>query len=220
MDPSTQASFAPPTDPYDILARVLIVGNSTVGKTCLAKNYRNFKFVDTCISTIGIDFYTKIQKSGDTLVKLQIWDTAGQEKFRAITKAYYRGAAAVILVYSIDDRKSFIDVENWLSQIQEQAHDDILILLVANKLDLASARVVEKDEGIKLYESKRLSYFCETSAKTGEHIRELFETLAEKVKLLFLAGSSKVSNRIIFMDKDKKTLSKQKTGDSRGCRCS
>jgi len=165
---------------YDYLFKILLVGESGVGKSCLLLRYADDSFTDAFISTIGVDFKIKTVTLNDKTVKLQIWDTAGQERFRTITTTYYRGAHGVILAYDITDRVSFTRLPNWLAEIQRFAKEDVVILLVGTKLDLADKREVTTQEG-KDFAAKHNMQFLEASSKNKVGVDEAFSTLGTTV---------------------------------------
>ena len=161
--------------------KVLILGDSTVGKTCFLVRYVDDSFDDSTLLSVGMDYRLKNVKTEDgTKVKLQIWDTCGQERYRSISKNYYKGANAIILVFSLIDKKSFESVENWINQIKEEASESILIILVGNKSDLIEKRVISYEEAEKLAKEFNINYF-ECSAKTGENINVAFNDLIEQM---------------------------------------
>ena len=161
--------------------KVLILGDSTVGKTCFLVRYVDDSFDDSTLLSVGMDYRLKNVKTEDgTKVKLQIWDTCGQERYRSISKNYYKGANAIILVFSLIDKKSFESVENWINQIKEEASESILIILVGNKSDLIEKRVISYEEAEKLAKEFNINYF-ECSAKTGENINVVFNDLIEQM---------------------------------------
>lgn len=165
---------------YDFLFKVVLIGDSGVGKTCLLARYRRDEFTYDTKHTIGVEFGTKeLQIKGRT-VKAQIWDTAGQERYRAITKAYYRGAVGALLVYDITDRETFNNLKRWLSEVQGHADRDIQLMLVGNKSDMESARAVSIDEG-KAFAEQHGLYFVESSALKGEAVNHAFEYVIEKI---------------------------------------
>jgi len=135
---------------YDIQVKLLMIGDSGVGKTCLLLRYANDSFSPTFITTIGIDFKIKNVSIDGKRVKLQIWDTAGQERFRTITTSYFRGAQGIILVYDVTDRRSFESIRNWVSQIQQHADVHVNKILVGNKCDMLDEKVVSTEEGQRL----------------------------------------------------------------------
>ena len=124
--------------------------------------------------TVGVDFGSCCIKVEDSFLKLQIWDTAGQESFRSITKIFYRAAHAVFLCYSINRRETFENLGNWLREVQEQCYPDVMIFLVGNKQDLESEREVSRESAIRFQRENNIKYWTETSAKSGEFIESLF----------------------------------------------
>lgn len=164
----------------DYIAKVLIIGDSAVGKTSLLLRYCDGKFTGTTVSTIGVDYKIKTFEIDGKRLKLKIWDTAGQEKFRNITESYYKGSAGVILTYACNDRKSFENVGSWVKQITARSGDKICKILVASKCDTKD-RVVTLEEGQQLADSYGIKFF-ETSAKEDLNVKELFSTMAKDVK--------------------------------------
>ena len=168
------------THKYDYLFKLLIIGESGVGKTCLLLRYTDDSFTANHLTTIGIDFKIKIVPlPNNKLVKLQIWDTAGQERFRTITKTYYKGAHGIILTYDVTDQNSFKNIRNWIKQIEANAQTNVCKVLVGNKCDKPD-RVVSEEEGKKLAEDFNMSFF-ETSAKTNQNVNEVFNFLTEEI---------------------------------------
>jgi small GTP-binding protein len=127
----------------DYLFKVLLIGDSGVGKSCLLLRFSDDTYTDSFISTIGVDFKIRTVEIDGRTAKLQIWDTAGQERFRTITSSYYRGAHGIIVVYDVSDAESFSNVRTWLQEIEKYASDNVCRLLVGNKCDLAANRQVE-----------------------------------------------------------------------------
>ncbi|KAJ1416552.1 small GTPase superfamily, partial [Ochromonadaceae sp. CCMP2298] len=126
---------------FDMQIKLLMIGDSGVGKTCLLLRYANDSFSPTFITTIGIDFKIKNIQLDGKRIKLQIWDTAGQERFRTITTSYFRGAQGILLVYDVTDRNSFISIRNWVAQIQMHADVNVNKILIGNKCDVQDQRV-------------------------------------------------------------------------------
>jgi Ras-related protein Rab-1A len=166
---------------YDYLFKVLIIGNSGVGKSCLLLRFAEDMFSDNYISTIGVDFKIRKLEVEDKSVKLQIWDTAGQERFRTITKSYYRGSNGIVVVYDITDRESFDQVQHWMGEIDAHASADVCRLLVGNKADLNDKRAVKTDEGAALARQYGIP-FLETSAKEASNVETMFTTMAGAMK--------------------------------------
>ena len=166
----------------DCVYKILLLGDSTVGKTCFLLRYCDKRFQEAHLSTIGLDYRLKSMtlKNGKN-IKLQIWDTAGQDRFRAITKNYYKGANGIILIYDITNLQSYENVKNWISQIKEEANPNVLIYLAGNKIDVGEEeRVVKTEEGQKIADELNLPFY-ETSAKNGVNVNEIFEDILEKI---------------------------------------
>ncbi|XP_070580102.1 ras-related protein Rab-37-like isoform X3 [Ptychodera flava] len=164
---------------YDFACKVMLIGDSGVGKTCLLVRFKDGAFLSgSFISTVGIDFRNKVVNVDGSKVKLQIWDTAGQERFRSVTHAYYRDAHALLLLYDVTNRQSFDNIRAWLSEINEYANQDVVIMLLGNKADMSSDRVVRREEGEKLAKDHGVA-FMETSAKTGMNVELAFMAVAK-----------------------------------------
>ena len=164
----------------EILYKILLLGDSSVGKSCLLKRYTDNTFLDIHISTIGLDYKLKEVKLKDgKTVKVQIWDTAGQDRFRAITKNYYKGAQGITLIYDITNQITFENVRKWIDQIKEEVSEKVPIILVGNKIDIVERRVIKKEDGESMAKEYGL-LFSECSAKTGENIDSTFNQLVEK----------------------------------------
>jgi len=170
-----------PKNDYDFLFKLLIIGDSGVGKSCLLLRFSDDIFTDSFISTIGVDFKIRTVTIGGTKIKLQIWDTAGQERFRTITSSYYRGAHGIIVVYDVTDQKSFDNIKKWLKEIDTFAGNLVQKLLVGNKCDLVNERTVSTESGKALADSLRIP-FVETSAKDSTNVEEAFITMAKDIK--------------------------------------
>ncbi|EDM03844.1 RAB26, member RAS oncogene family [Rattus norvegicus] len=169
-------------DFYDVAFKVMLVGDSGVGKTCLLVRFKDGAFLaGTFISTVGIDFRNKVLDVDGMKVKLQIWDTAGQERFRSVTHAYYRDAHALLLLYDITNKDSFDNIQAWLTEIQEYAQQDVVLMLLGNKVDSTQERVVKREDGEKLAKEYGLP-FMETSAKSGLNVDLAFTAIAKELK--------------------------------------
>jgi len=166
---------------YDYLYKLLIIGDSGVGKSCLLLRFSDNIFTDSFISTIGVDFKIRTIEVGNSRVRLQIWDTAGQERFRTITSSYYRGAHGIIVVYDITEQKSFNNITKWLKEIDTFAGQNVQKLLVGNKCDLESERIVSVDQGKNLSNMLTIP-FVETSAKDSVNVEQAFIKMAEDIK--------------------------------------
>ena len=165
---------------YDYLFKILILGDSFVGKTNILKRFIHNEFDSTTKETVGVEFDSKNYNFGEKTIKAQIWDTAGQERYRSVTKAYYKGAKGALLVYDISRRITFENIDNWLIDLRTNGDKDILIILIGNKSDLNSKREVSKDEAETKAEQYNIA-FLETSAKNGDNIDKAFSELVEQV---------------------------------------
>ncbi|KAK8691655.1 hypothetical protein V6N13_075156 [Hibiscus sabdariffa] len=161
---------------YDYLFKIVLIGDSGVGKSNILSRFTRNEFCLESKSTIGVEFATRtLQVEGKT-VKAQIWDTAGQERYRAITSAYYRGAVGALLVYDITKRQTFDNVLRWLRELRDHADSNIVIMMAGNKSDLKHLRAVSTEDAQGLAESESLS-FMETSALEAYNIEKAFQTV-------------------------------------------
>jgi small GTP-binding protein len=165
---------------YDHIFKVLIIGDSSVGKTCFLLRYSDDTFVDNHISTIGLDYKLKMLDIDNKLIKMQIWDTAGQDRFRAITKNYYKGSHGIILMFDLTSQDSFNNIKNWLTQIKDNTNEKIKIILVGNKCDAINRRVIDKEKAEKLAKDFDLKYI-EASAKDNLNVNETFIFLSKEI---------------------------------------
>merc|ERR1711957_1164387 len=166
---------------YDYLFKLLLIGDSGVGKSCLLLRFADQTYTESYISTIGVDFKIRTIELDGKTIKLQIWDTAGQERFRTITSSYYRGAHGIIVVYDVTDNETFNNVKQWLHEIDRYACENVNKLLVGNKSDLAAKRVVSTEQGKEFADSLGIA-FLETSAKTSTNVEQAFLTMASQIK--------------------------------------
>ena len=171
--------------------KILILGDHAVGKSCFIIRYTDDTFQDVYLSTIGMDCkYKDINLENGKSIRLQIWDTAGQDRFRSLTKNLYKGASGIILIYDISQRKTFDNVKGWIESIKEEVSSKVVIVLVGNKIDKIEEREVKKVEGEDLAEELKLPFY-ECSALTGENINNAFLGLARKL----VETKEKVENR-------------------------
>ena len=183
-------------DEYSIY-KVLLLGDSTVGKTCILMRYKDKLFQPIHSPTLGLDYgLVEMKLKNGKNIKLQIWDTAGQDRFKAITKNYYKGANGVILIYDITSIQTYENIKNWVSQVREEASDNIVVYIVANKIDMEEERKVPTEDGQKLADS--LGYpFLEVSAKSGENVSKIFENIVEDIDKIYVKnenGGGKINN--------------------------
>lgn len=165
---------------YDMIFKILIIGDSGVGKSNLLLRYVKNEFMSDMRSTVGVEFGSKLLTIDNVKVKAQIWDTAGQERYRAITSAYYKGAKGVLIVYDITRRESFTNLDKWLTDFKMKCDDDAAIVIIGNKSDLQSKREVDKEEAALKAQSNHLAFF-ETSAKENENVNIAFLNLMQQV---------------------------------------
>lgn len=166
---------------YDYLFKIFLIGDSGVGKSCLLLRFADNTYTESYVSTIGVDFKIISLKQEGKTIKLQLWDTAGQERFRTIMRGHYRGAHGIIIVYDVTDRESFNNVKFWMGEIDKHAPDGVNKLLVGNKCDLTSKRVVSTDEATELADSLNMR-LLETSAKNAHNVEEAFHTMVGEIK--------------------------------------
>jgi len=166
---------------YDYLFKLLLIGDSGVGKSCLLLRFADDTYTESYISTIGVDFKIRtIELEGKT-VKLQIWDTAGQERFRTITSSYYRGAHGIIVVYDVTDADTFSNIRQCLQEIDRYACEGVNKLIVGNKSDLEGKKAVEY-QSAKEFSDQLGIPFLETSAKNATNVEQAFLTMAKQIK--------------------------------------
>ena len=162
---------------YDLNFKIIVIGNIGVGKSCLSLKATKGIFLEEYISTIGFEFYCFNVKVDDKIIKLQIWDTCGQEAYRSLIKNFYRNASLAIIVYSVEDSQSFFDIDIWLKQIKTYGTSSCKIFLIGNKID-TNYRKVSMEQGIKCKNDFFFDCFMETSAKDGINTKELFVNCA------------------------------------------
>ncbi|KAL3753819.1 ras-related protein RABE1c isoform X2 [Eucalyptus grandis] len=183
---------------YDCLIKLLLIGDSGVGKSCLLLRFSDGSFTTSFITTIGIDFKIRTVELDGKRIKLQIWDTAGQERFRTITTAYYRGAMGILLVYDVTDESSFNNIRNWIRNIEQHASDNVNKILVGNKADMdESKRAVPTSKGQALADEYGIKFF-ETSAKTNLNVEEVFFSIARDIKQRLADNDTKSEPRAEF----------------------
>ena len=192
----------------DIKVKIMLIGDSNVGKTSIIKRYCKNIFSKSHISTVGIDLETKNIKIGKQIINLQLWDTAGQERYRVLSKNYYNNSDAFIIVYDITNSKSFENVTNWIMQIKENASENVKIVLFGNKSDLEDQRIINEEEGKKLAKENNINFY-ETSAENGENVDKAIIDLVKEVinDENFIKGSENTSQ--LSGDKFKKENKKK-----------
>ena len=195
--------------------KFLLVGNGNVGKTSIVRRMCRGDFISNPETTIGVEFMTKLFDIEGNQVKLQIWDTAGQEKYRSVGKAYYRNAIGVLLVFSLTDHVSFEKLEEWLSDVSQYCHPKAQMILVGNKVDLEDQRKVTRDEIKNFAEEHNLPYI-ESSAKTGTNITECFYQVSHAIYNGIQTGDITLTASPIVTEENQVT---PVTDDNKGCKC-
>ncbi|KAJ6230759.1 ras-related protein rab11 [Anaeramoeba flamelloides] len=198
--------------------KLVLIGDSGVGKTNLLTRFCRNEFNIGSKMTIGVEFASKTMEIENTTLKAQVWDTAGQEKYRAITNTFYRGAKGALLVYSVTERQSFINLKNWLTELRENSPKDITVMLIGNKIDLADNREVLTHEGTNFAEENNLN-FIETSAKDATNVEYAFLSIltdifekdkkkeiisTENVKTVSSSGQIRLEENVILKNEQEK----------------
>lgn len=173
---------------YDYLFKLLLIGDSGVGKSSLLLRFSDDAYELNYSSTIGVDFKIRTIELDGKQIKLQIWDTAGQERFRTITSSYYRGAHGIIIVYDVTDQESFDSVKNWLGEIDRNASEGVHKLLVGNKSDMANKKAVDYGTAKEFAGGLEMP-FLETSAKNSSNVEEAFLAMTAEIKNAQDSGS-------------------------------
>lgn len=167
------------TEP-EFVYKLLILGDSSVGKTCFLLRYCDNLYNENHIATIGVDYRVKNIEIENSKIKLQVWDTAGQDRFKSITKSYYKGAHGILLLFDITSRESFHNIRSWVDTIKNNTVIGAPIILIANKIDLTDSRVISKEEAEEFANSKDLIYI-ESSARLNTNVKESFMMLCKKI---------------------------------------
>ena len=180
-------------DEYDFIFKILLLGDSNVGKSSLISRYVDGLWSDVFVPTIGVDFKIKTLEIGNKNIKMQIWDTAGQERFRNIISSYFRGSHGILLIYDITNKNSFNNLQDWLEVIENNANKNVLKILIGNKIDLEEDRQIKTEEG-QSFANRNNMQFIETSAKTNTNVTDAFEALA-KIMMEFNSDKKPISDQ-------------------------
>ena len=183
---------------YDLLFKLILIGDSCVGKSNILLKYLKNEFDPNSRATVGVEFGTKNIIINNKKIKIQIWDTAGQERYRSITSAYYKGAKGALIVYDITRKCTFDNIDKWISDLKLNGDKNICIVILGNKSDLDDKREVSKDDGIKKSEMYKTA-FLETSALNGDNIGKAFDEIIEQIIQ---------NNKSFFEDNNKKEMDK------------
>ena len=189
----------------DLNFKIIVIGDSGVGKSCLSlKGIKNI-FEDSYSPTVGFEFFQFNIKIQNKTIKLQIWDTCGQEVYRSLVSSFYKNSSLAIIVYAINDENSFKNIESWINEMKSQANPNIKLFLIGNKVDLESNRSITKEIGEKFSKDFGFDYFMETSAKTGFNAKNMFIQVAKTLyeqNLLYKERASKPGAYQMFNDDD------------------
>ena len=164
---------------FDLSFKLIVIGDSGVGKSCLTNNAVKNIFDDTYNATVGFEFFTFNVKINDKVIKLQIWDTCGQELYRSLITNFYRNSSLAIMVYAINSKVSFDNIDMWLRELRTHSNPDAKVFLIGNKIDLEAEREVTKEQGEAFSKQNKLSTFFESSAKTGVNAQKIFVQAAK-----------------------------------------
>ena len=167
-------------EPYDFLFKMILIGDSSVGKSNILLKYLKDQFDPNSRATVGVEFGTKNITLNNKKIKIQIWDTAGQERYRSITSAYYKGAKGAFIVYDITRKATFENIDKWIADLKINGDSNISIVLIGNKSDLEEKREVTKEEGLKKSQDCKTA-FMETSALNGDNVHKAFDELIEQI---------------------------------------
>ncbi|XP_018425997.1 PREDICTED: ras-related protein Rab-19 [Nanorana parkeri] len=178
----TMSGTGPPEDdPFDFLFKIILIGDSNVGKTCVVQRFQSGVFSDKHQNTIGVDFTVRSLNIEGKKVKVQVWDTAGQERFRTITQSYYRSAHGAIIAYDITRRQTFDSVPHWIHEVERYGAANLMVMLIGNKTDLVENRQILFEEACTLAEKFSMLAVLETSAKEAWNIDEVFLLMAKEL---------------------------------------
>lgn len=200
---------------YDYLFKILVIGDSGVGKSCLLLRFVDDTFTESYMSTIGVDFKIYTLTIDGKVCKLQIWDTAGQERFATITSSYYRGAHGIIMVYDTTDMLTFANIKRWNDEIDKRASENTVKLLIGNKCDLRSLRKVDM-QTVQEYASALNIAFLETSAKNSDNVKHAFEVVTRKMLSVRLLAATNENDKTPFVTLEEKKK-QQEQNKSRCC---
>ena len=165
---------------HDYLFKYIIIGSPSVGKSKIVERFIKNTFNEKYGATIGVEFAEKNIKIEDKIIRIQVWDTAGQEKFKSITRGYYKSCICALIVYDITSRESFNDITNWIEDCKNYSPKTVVIVLIGNKYDLQQNRIVSTEEGQELSDKNGISFY-ETSAREGTNIKEIFQKTGEEI---------------------------------------
>ena len=193
----------------DYIFKIVLIGDTSVGKSCLLTRFADDQFTDNYVTTIGVDFRFKTMIVMDKIVKVQVWDTAGQERYRSITNAYYRGAEGILIVFDLTNKESFKNIENWINEVTVFTGSDVIFMCLGNKSDLK--KEISKNSIEDFKKKSKLEIF-NVSAKTGDGVEDAFTHIIE---LLIKKNMDKKGTNAINLNSNKdNNINKEKKNDS------
>ena len=209
---------------FDLSFKLIVIGDCGVGKSCLTNNAVKNTFDDAYNATVGFEFFTFNLRINDKVIKLQIWDTCGQELYRSLITNFYRNSSLAIMVYAINSKRSFQNIEMWLRELRTHSNPDAKVFLIGNKIDLENDRQVTKEEGEQFCKENKINVFMESSAKTGINAQKIFIEAAQTLYEDYLsyqkkadeAGGENVENKNTLENTNKRITNKPKKKQT-GC---
>ena len=202
---------------YDLSFKIIVIGNSGVGKSSLSIQAARHTFAENYFATVGVEFFTMNIKLQNKVIKLQIWDTCGQEIYRSLISNFYRNSSLAVIVYSITDSSSFDSIDNWVKELKANSSPDIKVFLIGNKIDLEDQRVVSTEQGKMLQNDYNLDLFVESSAREGHNTEYIF---AQAAKVLYDDYIKyKIGNPLIGKTKNTNKLNRAKVKSKEKKKC-
>ena len=209
---------------FDLSFKLIVIGDSGVGKSCLTNNAVKNVFDDSYNATVGFEFFTFNVKINDKVVKLQIWDTCGQELYRSLITNFYRNSSLAIMVYAINSKESFENIEMWLRELRTHSNPDAKVFLIGNKIDLEKDRKITREQGEQFCKDNKINGFMEASAKTGINAQNIFIKAAETLYEDYLKyekkkeeSGGKIENNLGGQELRKRIDNKPKKKNQGGC---
>ena len=202
---------------YDLSFKIIVIGNSGVGKSSLSIQAARHTFAENYFATVGVEFFTMNIKLQNKVIKLQIWDTCGQEIYRSLISNFYSNSSLAVIVYSITDSSSFDSIDNWVKELKANSSPDIKVFLIGNKIDLEDQRVVSTEQGKMLQNDYNLDLFVESSAREGHNTEYIF---AQAAKVLYDDYVKyKIGNPLIGKTKNTNKLNRAKVKSKEKKKC-
>ena len=201
---------------YDISFKIIVIGDSGVGKSCLTTQAVRNNFEEFYQATVGFEFLTFNLRINNNVIKLQIWDTCGQEVYKSLISNFYRNSSLALILYAINNKESFQHAETWLNDLKNQSNPNVRVFLVGNKSDLEAERVISKEEGENFKKEKNLDKFIETSAKTGENARGVLLEAAKVLYKDYLKAKENLANGVDMEDNQRGDKLERKQPGAKG----